>query len=214
MRISSEELETLEDGFREVERKLAIDRLSVEIVTAFGSRGIKTPLLKGAVLGEWLYPGEVHPYYNSALMIAPGDRARSVRVLERLGFQEYRPWMPSPRQVNEEWPIKPTRPLTRAAKVRLAAEIVCIYLPTRALDLLPTDSSCLTRPVVLTRLLSRQGIEASLVIGVSSDGDSVAAYGWVEHRGIPLLDPGPDDLARLIQLDVPNEQKHNGEPNW
>jgi Uncharacterised nucleotidyltransferase len=96
MRISSEELEKLEEGFREVERKLAVDRLSVEIVTAFAGCGIETLLLKGPVLGEWLYPGEVRPYCDSDLMVAPGDRARAIRVLERLGFREYRPWMPSP----------------------------------------------------------------------------------------------------------------------
>jgi hypothetical protein len=96
IRAPLEDLERLEEGFREVGRKLAIDRLTVEIVTAFVGCGIETLLLKGPVLGEWLYPGEVRPYCDSDLMVAPGDRARAIRVLERLGFQEHRPWMPSP----------------------------------------------------------------------------------------------------------------------
>jgi Transglutaminase-like superfamily len=149
------------------------------------------------------------------------------------------------------------RPLTRAAKVRLAAEIVRIYAPTRAriarnrlrlleqlpsspsaqapsrsaglshghetaqaarlgsavarvLDLLPTDSSCLTRSLVLARLLSRRGIESSLVIGVSGAGGRFTAHAWVERRGMPLLDPGPADLGRLVQLDV----RHDHELRW
>jgi hypothetical protein len=164
------------------------------------------------------------------------------------------------RQLRREWPVQPAQPLTRAVKVRLAAEILRIYVPTRArivrnrlklleqvtglpavqapsrsgeiapgqktaqvarlggavartLELLPTDSSCLTRSVVLARLLSRRGIESSLVIGVSSDGDSFTAHAWVEHRGTPLLDPGPDDLTRLAQLDVLDNHKHDGEPD-
>jgi hypothetical protein len=81
----------------------------------------------------------------------------------------------------------------------------------RTLDLLPTDSSCLTRSVVLARLLSRRGIEWSLVIGVSSsEGDSFIAHAWVERCGTPLLDPGPDDLTRLVQLDVQDEHEHDG----
>jgi hypothetical protein len=96
IRASSEELDQLEEGFQEVGRKLAIDRLTVDIAATFSRCGIEALLLKGPVLGEWLYPGEMRPYCDSDLMVAPGDRARAVRMLERLGFREYRPWMPSP----------------------------------------------------------------------------------------------------------------------
>ena len=57
---------------------------------------------------------------------------------------------------------------------------------TRTLDLLPINSSCLTRSVVLAHLLSRRGIESSLVIAVNNDGGSFAAHAWVEHCGMPL----------------------------
>lgn len=93
---ASAEFHKLDDGFREIARKLAIDRLTVETTTAFVGYGIETLLLKGPVLGEWLYPGEVRTYCDSDLMVAPGDRSRAVSVLEQLGFHEYRPWMPSP----------------------------------------------------------------------------------------------------------------------
>lgn len=86
----------LDAGFRLVIRKLMIDRLTVEIANAFASEGIETLVLKGPVLAEWLYPGEVRTYCDSDLMVAPENRVRAIDVLETLGFHEYRPWMPSP----------------------------------------------------------------------------------------------------------------------
>jgi transglutaminase superfamily protein len=67
----------------------------------------------------------------------------------------------------------------------------------RTLRLLPTDSRCLMRSLVLTRMLSRRGIESSLVIGVRP-GERFAAHAWVEHDDAPLLDPGGPELGRLV----------------
>jgi Transglutaminase-like superfamily len=67
----------------------------------------------------------------------------------------------------------------------------------RTLRLVPSDTRCLIRSLVLTTMLSRRGIESSLVIGVRSD-DGFEAHAWVEHRGSPLL---PDeDFGRLVEL--------------
>jgi Transglutaminase-like superfamily len=67
----------------------------------------------------------------------------------------------------------------------------------RTLRLLPSDTRCLIRSLVLTAMLSRRGIESSLVIGVRSD-EGFEAHAWVEHRGTPLL---PDeDFGRLVEL--------------
>jgi DnaJ-domain-containing protein 1 len=77
-------------------RNFAIDALTAEVASAFAGEGIGTVVLKGPVLARWLYPGEVRPYIDSDLMVAPENRARAVSVLERLGFTEYCPWMPTP----------------------------------------------------------------------------------------------------------------------
>jgi hypothetical protein len=67
----------------------------------------------------------------------------------------------------------------------------------RTLRLLPSDTRCLIRSLVLTDMLCRRGIESSLVIGVRRD-DGFEAHAWVEHRGAPLL---PDDeFGRLVEL--------------
>ena len=87
------------DRYSQLARNFAlteVDALTAEVAGAFGREGIETLVLKGPVLAKWLYPGEVRPYVDSDLMVAPENRARAVGVLERLGFAEYLPWMPTP----------------------------------------------------------------------------------------------------------------------
>lgn len=84
------------DRYSQLARNFVIDALTAEVTGAFGREGIETLVLKGPVLARWLYPGEVRRYVDSDLMVAPGNRARAVGVLERLGFVEHCPWMPTP----------------------------------------------------------------------------------------------------------------------
>lgn len=70
---------------------------------------------------------------------------------------------------------------------------------TRTLAVLPTDSRCLMRSLVMITLLSRRGIAAELVIGVRTEDETFAAHAWVEYAGRPLLPPGADFL-RLAEL--------------
>ncbi|MDQ3432859.1 MAG: lasso peptide biosynthesis B2 protein [Actinomycetota bacterium] len=69
----------------------------------------------------------------------------------------------------------------------------------RSLHLLPTDSRCLVRSLVLTGLLARRGIESSLIIGVKPEPE-FAAHAWVEYAGEPLLPPGDTSLGRLTEI--------------
>ena len=76
---------------------LLIDQVTAEIVSVFTVEGIDTLVLKGPVLAQWLYPGEVRPYGDSDLMIAPRDWGRAVASLCRLGFSDWRGPMAHPR---------------------------------------------------------------------------------------------------------------------
>lgn len=69
----------------------------------------------------------------------------------------------------------------------------------RALTLLPGDTRCLRRSLVLLQLLSRRGIEAELVIGTRT-GPDFLAHAWVEHGGQPVLSPGDGSFNRLVAL--------------
>lgn len=69
----------------------------------------------------------------------------------------------------------------------------------RTLKLMPGDTRCLARSLVLTRLLALRGIPAKLVIGARADPDFLA-HAWVECDGQPVLSPGDGSFARLVEL--------------
>jgi hypothetical protein len=69
----------------------------------------------------------------------------------------------------------------------------------RTLAVMPGDTRCLVRSLVLTRLLARRGIPASLVIGARAAPDFLA-HAWVEHAGDPVLAPGDGSFGRLVEL--------------
>jgi transglutaminase superfamily protein len=69
----------------------------------------------------------------------------------------------------------------------------------KTLGVLPADSRCLVRSLVLTSLLVRRGIQSSLVIGVRTE-PSFEAHAWVECAGTPLLPPGDEQYGRLVEL--------------
>jgi hypothetical protein len=64
---------------------------------------------------------------------------------------------------------------------------------------LPTDTRCLTRSLVLSRLLARRAIPSTLVIGVRSE-PSFLAHAWVEHGGSAVLPTNRDVYQRLAEL--------------
>jgi Transglutaminase-like superfamily len=70
---------------------------------------------------------------------------------------------------------------------------------TRTLTLVPGDTRCLARSLVLTRLLARRGMPAKLVIGTRPAPDFLA-HAWVEHAGDPVLSPGDGSFGRLVEL--------------
>jgi hypothetical protein len=69
----------------------------------------------------------------------------------------------------------------------------------RRLSHLPGDTRCLTRSVVLVRMLARRGIDARLVIGAHTQPD-FTAHAWVELDGHPLLDPLDYQSGRLTEI--------------
>ncbi len=78
-------------------RMLLIDRLTAEIAGGFEAEGIETIVLKGPALAAWLYPGELRPYGDSDLMVAPRDWERAVALLRRQGFSDHLGPMAHPR---------------------------------------------------------------------------------------------------------------------
>ena len=69
----------------------------------------------------------------------------------------------------------------------------------KTLRMLPADSRCLIRSLVLARLLSVRSIPNTVVIGAHTD-QSFAAHAWVEQGGRPVLPPQGFFESRLLEL--------------
>ncbi|MGH2852756.1 MAG: lasso peptide biosynthesis B2 protein [Solirubrobacteraceae bacterium] len=69
----------------------------------------------------------------------------------------------------------------------------------RTLRMVPGDTRCLARSLVLTRLLAKRGIPAKLVIGARA-APSFLAHAWVEYEGQPVLSHGDGSFGRLVEL--------------
>jgi hypothetical protein len=87
--LSSMEIGHLDSRLLRAVRKLEIDSLTVEVVSIFGAEGIETLVLKGPVLADWLYQGELRIYCDSDIMVAPENRACAESLLEDMGFRSW-----------------------------------------------------------------------------------------------------------------------------
>jgi hypothetical protein len=81
--------------------RLRVDAWTAEVVTALRVAKVEAVLLKGPVIGRWLYAEEPRKrtYHDVDLLIAPRDRASAERVLRELGFSEPVVDLPG------EWPL-------------------------------------------------------------------------------------------------------------
>ncbi len=72
------------------------------------------------------------------------------------------------------------------------------HIVQRTLGILPFDSRCLIRSLVLTRLLARRGVTSTIVFAAKSK-PSFQAHAWVEYSGVPLLPTGTG-FHRLTEM--------------
>lgn len=106
--------------------------------------------------------------------------------------------------VRVQWLLR-TRPLpavvatlrAKPARAVPASDRRLVRATLRVLAVLPTDTRCLVRALVVLALLSRRGREAQLVVGVLRD-DGFQAHAWLERDGGALLPSGRfEPLTRL-----------------
>lgn len=67
-------------------RTLAADAVAAEVADALAERGVRSILLKGPVLTQWLYQDAVRDYGDADLLVPPDEYARAESVLGELGF--------------------------------------------------------------------------------------------------------------------------------
>jgi transglutaminase superfamily protein len=70
---------------------------------------------------------------------------------------------------------------------------------SKTLSVIPMRSKCLMQSLTLTAMLTRRGIDSSLVIGVNS-GEKFGAHAWVEYHGRPLLPVFRRRFERLTEV--------------
>jgi hypothetical protein len=70
----------------------------------------------------------------------------------------------------------------------------------RTITLMPVDSRCLMRSLVLTRLMGRRGLGSTLVLSVSAQPSQFEAHAWIEHAGVALLPAEPDGHEQIVRL--------------
>lgn len=73
------------------------------------------------------------------------------------------------------------------------------WATVRTITLLPSDSRCLMRSLVLTRLLARRGLHSTFVLS-AAPGPQLEAHAWVEHAGEPLLLPADARHQHIVRL--------------
>ena len=83
--------------------------------------------------------------------------------------------------------------MPRFNKWRLADAII------RVLRILPTDSRCLMRSLVMLAMLERRGVPTTLVIGVKTD-PKFEAHAWIEESGEALLFSGNGEYPQLTAI--------------
>jgi hypothetical protein len=76
-----------------------------------------------------------------------------------------------------------------AGRTDLAAAHSLARIVRGAANRNPFHPDCLTRALVLCRLLRRQGLAAGLRIGVAKPDGHFAAHAWVEHGCVALAEP-------------------------
>jgi hypothetical protein len=69
-------------------RTLGVDLTTAEVIRAFKDAGCRSILLKGPALAQELYePGSQRPYWDTDLLVAPGDIGRAGTALRGIGFE-------------------------------------------------------------------------------------------------------------------------------
>jgi hypothetical protein len=67
----------------------AVDRTTAEVIGALDDAGIRSVLLKGPAIAEWLYRGRaVRAYADTDLLLSPGEWQRAGELLLGLGFKD------------------------------------------------------------------------------------------------------------------------------
>lgn len=158
------------NGLRQASVALALEGLAARVATAFGREGLRTILIKGPALREWLYPREVRRYSDVDLLIRPHDRGVAERVLEELEFARV-----AIDVLPHDRPHHARTWLARSgAAVDLHHTLVGVEAPSETVwDVLAADTDWLELGDIKIEVLSRAGRALVVVLHAAQHGPSV-----------------------------------------
>jgi hypothetical protein len=96
--------------------------------------------------------------------------------LRLTGLGACQAWLAGTRPVARQYPLSDAEIGELAALVELAARHS------------PWPAGCLTRSLLLARLLRRRGVATDLRVGVRRSPDALEAHAWLERDGVPIND--------------------------
>lgn len=116
-----------------------------------------------------------------------------VSVKRRLRAQELHRLVGALRSAGSGRSTYPDRVAEQAAAMRIGNAIA------RTVRLVPGDSRCLVRSLVLMSMLCRRGVRSTLVIGVSPSPE-FQAHAWIELDGVAVLPSLEHIHQRIVEL--------------
>jgi hypothetical protein len=77
------------DALRLAAYAFKVDQVTAEVTAALDREGVPTIVIKGPAIATWLYEGDRARLYNDTdLLVRKTDWERTMKVLERLGFED------------------------------------------------------------------------------------------------------------------------------
>jgi hypothetical protein len=142
-------------------------------------------------------------YYELIKPLTPAEKTRlTIEILAAYASARFlliRRGLPAAIETLRAIEVMPGAPAPSSERIAQAIGVRLGIAVCRVLSVLPTDSRCLVRSLVLTRLLARRGLPSALVIGVRP-GPNFEAHAWIESGGVPLLSPLEVADARIVEL--------------
>jgi len=182
-----------------VARRMQVDRVTGEVVSAMDAAGIPTILLKGPSIARWLYPDGGRFYADTDLLVRASDHAGAGDALRAIGFVDrfdgFHPVERRTHPVEETAFVRPGRPADRREdEVDLHRNLPGLPTPDERLwEVLDGETSTLPVGGRNVRVLNRAGVALHVVLhavqhgfGLHTDEDLRRAI-----AAMPAADWGP-----------------------